>query len=140
MITFKKSLAYGVDENISKDLLTIKTFKISGDEKQIKRFLDNLSKVKRLYQFNVKDRNVNYDYFFWCNVENEEPNYSYITLDYNCNHSVVNIISEMLWLLWWLKGGREKSEFEVNIVYDDIHNLVNEIDERITFDNNLENK
>lgn len=135
MITFKKSLAYGVDENINKDLLTIKQFKISGDEKEIKKFLDQLSKVKRLYQFNVRDRKVDYDYFFWCNVENDEHDYSYITLDDNRNHSVVNIISEMLWLLWWLKGGREKANFEVNVVYDDINNLVKEVEERINVEN-----
>ena len=131
MITFKRSLAYGVDENINKDLLYIKTLKLSGNDKDIKWFLDNLSKVgKKLYQFNTQDRKE-YDYFSWCNVENDEPNYKYITLDYNRNHSVVNIISEMIWLLWWLKGYTKKLDFEVNIVYDDINNLVKDIEERI---------
>lgn len=133
MITFKKTLAYGTDENIDKDLLYIRTFKLSGEEKEIKRFLDLLSKLKRLYQFNIKDRNVDYDYFFWCNVE-DEPNYSYITLDYNRNHSVVNIISEMLWLLWYFKGMKEKFNFEINITYEDIHSLVKDIEERIKTD------
>ena len=133
MITFKKSLAYGTDENINKDLLTIRTFKLSGDEKEIKKILDLLSKIKRLYQFNIKDRNVDYDYFFWCNVE-DEPNYSYITLDYNSHHSVVNIISEMLWLLWYFKGMKEKFNFEINITYEDIHSLVEDIEERIKTD------
>lgn len=136
MITFKKSLAYGTDENISKDLLTIKTFKLSGDEKEIKKILDLLSKIKRLYQFNIKDRNVDYDYFFWCNVE-DEPNYKYITLDYNRHHSVVNIISEMLWLYWYLHGMKEKFNFEVTISYEDIHRLVEDIEERINFDNRV---
>ena len=131
MITFKKSLTYGVDENINKDLLTIKQFKISGDEKEIKKFLDNLSKIKTLYQFNVLDRKADYDYFFWCNVENDTPDYSYITLDDNRHHSVVGIISEMLWLLWWLRGCKKSFNFEVNVVYDDIHNLVKEVEERI---------
>ena len=134
MITFKKSLAYGTDENINKDLLTIRTFKLSGDEKEIKKVLDLLSKIKRLYQFNIKDRNVDYDYFFWCNVEDDENNYSYITLDYNRHHSVVNIISEMLWLLWYFKGMKEKFNFEINITYEDIHSLVEDIEERIKRD------
>ena len=131
MITFKKTLAYGTDENISKDLLYIRTFKLSGNEKEIKKVLDLLSKIKRLYQFNIKDRNLDYDYFFWCNVENDEHNYKYITLDYNIHHSVVNIISEMLWLLWYFKGMKEKFNFEINIVYEDIHSLVEDIEERI---------
>lgn len=134
MITFKKSLAYGTDENISKDLLYIRTFKISGDPKEIERILDNLSKIKRLYQFNIKDRNIDYDYFFWCNVENDEQNLSYITLDYNRHHSVVNVISEMLWLLWYFKGMKEKFNFEINVVYEDIHKLVEDVEERIKTD------
>ncbi len=135
MIEIKRTLAYGVDENINKDLLYIKTFKLSGNEKDIKWFLDNLSKVgKKLYQYNVKDRKVDYDYFFWCNVENDEQNLSYITLDYNRNHSIVNIISEMIWLLWWLKGYTKKLDFTVTVVYDDINNLVKDIEERIKRD------
>lgn len=138
MITFKKHLTYGVDENISKDLLYIKTFKLSGDEKDIKWLLDNLSKIgKKLYQYNVKDRKVDYDYFFWCNVEKDQEDLSYITLDYNYNHSVVSIISEMVWLLWWIKGYTKKFNFNVDIMYDDIHNLVNEVDERLGVDTNL---
>lgn len=132
MIEIKRTLAYGVDENINKDLLYIKTFKINGNEKDIKWFLENLSNLgKKLYQYNVKDRKVDYDYFFWCNVENDEQNLSYITLDYNRNHSVVSIISEMIWMLWWLKGYTKKLDFTVTIVYDDINNLVKDIEERI---------
>lgn len=143
MITFKKSLAYGTDENISKDLLTIRTFKLSGDEKEIKKILDLLSKIKRLYQFNIPktDLKSNYDYFFWSNVNaNEENDYSYITLDYNYHHSVVNIISEMLWLLWYFKGMKEKFNFEINIVYEDIHKLVDEVEERVNFETDIKNK
>lgn len=132
MIEIKRTLAYGVDENINKDLLYIKTFKLSGNEKDIKWFLENLSNLgKKLYQYNVKDRKVDYDYFFWCNVENDKQNLSYITLDYNRNHSVVSIISEMIWMLWWLKGYTKKLDFTVTIVYDDINNLVKDIEERI---------
>lgn len=135
MIEIKRTLAYGVDENINKDLLYIKTFKLSGDEKDIKWFLDNLSKLgKKLYQYNVRDRKVDYDYFFWCNVENDEQNLSYITLDYNRNHSIVSIISEMIWMLWWLKGFTKKLDFTVTVVYDDINNLVKDIEERIKRD------
>lgn len=138
MITFKKSLSHGVDKDINKDLLTIKQFKISGNSEDIKWFLENLSKLgKKLYQYNVKDRNVNYDYFFWCNVEKDEPDYSYITLTYNYEHSVVSIISEMVWLLWWIKGFTKKLNFEVNVEYNDIHDLVNEITDRINFNGNL---
>ena len=132
MIEIKRTLAYGTDENINKDLLYIKTFKINGNEKDIKWFLDNLSNLgKKLYQYNIKDRKVDYDYFFWCNVENDKQNLSYITLDYNRNHSVVSIISEMIWMLWWLKGYTKKLDFTVTIVYDDINNLVKDIEERI---------
>lgn len=132
MIEIKRTLAYGVDENINKDLLYIKTFKLNGNEKDIKWFLDNISKLgKKLYQYNVKDRKVDYDYFFWCNVENDEQNLNYITLDYNRNHSVVNIISEMIWLLWWIKGYTKKLDFTLTVVYDDINNLVKDIEERI---------
>ena len=132
MIEIKRALAYGVDENINKDLLYIKTFKLSGNEKDIKWFLENLSNLgKKLYQYNVRDRKVDYDYFFWCNVENDKQNLNYITLDYNRNHSVVSIISEMIWMLWWLKGYTKKLDFTVTIVYDDINNLVKDIEERI---------
>lgn len=135
MIEIKRTLAYGVDENINKDLLYIKTFKLNGNEKDIKWFLDNLSKLgKKLYQYNTRDRKTNYDYFFWCNVENDEQNLSYITLDYNRNHSVVNIISEMIWLLWWIKGYTKKLDFTLTVVYDDINNLVKDIEERIKRD------
>lgn len=127
MITFKKSLAYGTNENINKDLLTIKTFKLSGDAKEIKKVLDLLSKLKRLYQFNIKDNKLDYDYFFWCNVENDESDYSYVTLDYNYHHSVVNIISEMLWLLWYFKGMKEKFNFEINIVYENIEDIIDDV-------------
>jgi len=137
MITFKKHLAYGVNENISKDLLYIKTFKLSGDEKEISKFLDNFSKIKKLYQFNITDRNSDYDYFFWCNVEKDKKDLSYITLEYNYNHSIVSIISEMVWLLWWLKGCKKSFNFNVDVMYDDIHNLVNEVDERLGVDTNL---
>ena len=141
MITFKKSLAYGVDKNINRDLLIINKFKISGDEKDIRKLLDNLSKFgKKLYQYNIKDRKADYDYFFWCNVENDTEDYSYITLEYNRNHSVVNIISEMVWLLWWIKGFTKKLTFEVNVEYNDVHNLIKDIDERIEFDNMLDKK
>jgi hypothetical protein len=80
-----------------------------------------------LYQFNIKDHKLDYDYFFWCNVENDESDYSYITLDYNYHHSVVNIISEMLWLLWYFKGMKEKFNFEINIVYENIEDIIDDI-------------
>lgn len=138
MITFKKHLAYGVDKEINKDLLTIKTIKISGDEKEIEKFIEQLSKIKRLYQYNIKDRKADYDYFFWCNVKDDINDYSYVTLEWNSNHSVVNIISEMVWLLWWMKNYTRKFNFTINVMYDDIHNLIKEIDERIEFDNKLQ--
>ena len=138
MITFKKHLAYGVDKDINKDLLTIKTIKISGDEKEIEKFIEHLSKMKRLYQYNIKDRKADYDYFFWCNVKDDINDYSYVTLEWNSNHSVVNIISEMVWLLWWMKGFTRKFNFTIDVMYDDIHNLIKEIDERIEFDNKLQ--
>ena len=134
---FKEKLCYGVNEDIDKKYLYIKKIVIENykEPKKVETFMAIMQNFK-FYQYNYDDSKTS-DYFFWQFVnENGEKDWKHIDICVYQND--LHYIYKMETLYYILKD--TYSDLDVIVYYDDIHNLLEKIDEDIRFEKELEKR
>lgn len=124
-----EKLSYGVSENIKKELLYIKKIVISNykNADMVEKFMSNMSIMSNfnIYQYNYNDSKTS-DYFMWQYVDNKGIK-NWQSVDLCCYQDNI----ESVYKMWKLKEICENTYIDLTatIYYDDIRNLVKNIEE-----------
>lgn len=128
MISLVSRLCYGINENISKDLLYIDKIILKNYDypQKNKKIMEELGKKYNIYQYNC-NKTKNSNYFCWQNVENGVIDYTHIEL--SIFKDSLNYHTKMLILLNDIF--KLNIDVEIEIEYNNIEKLIEYIKKEI---------